>query len=125
MKPFLTASFAALLITLPTPARADVPGPRATCDADGLGCTLCTTTPGADDPAYQKCVSDAAAKGLLLACEDGGASLINEYYCPEGVTVDKTTGCSIGRGAASGLTAALLAAFGILAAARRRSRPRA
>jgi len=112
-------------------ARADVPGPREVCEDEGLGCTTCTTTPGGD-PDFDKCVSDATAKGLVLACEDGSASVQSSHYCPKGVTVPKSTtggssGCAVGSGAAGELMSAgaALTMIALLALARRSRAARA
>jgi hypothetical protein len=124
----LLLAFALVLSSLSAAglARADVPGPHEVCNAEGLGCTACTTTPGGADPAEQKCIDDALAQGLVLACTDG-VSVEDVYYCPKGVTVPKSTtgGCSIGSGAAAGnllAAGAALAAVGLLARRARRAR---
>jgi len=110
-------------------ARADVAGPHDVCDVEGLGCTSCWEPYGGSGGGagsdYATCAADATSKGLVDACQDGQGAGDNHYFCPKGVTVGKKTvggGCSIGAVPAGGVTAGVLAALGLAALLRRRSR---
>ena len=114
-------------LSLARVARADVPGPKETCDVEGRGCTSCwkpygASPDGGDPSAFSTCSADAEAKGLVDACQDNSGAGDNHYFCPKGVSVEKKTagGCSIRPGACSDATAGFLAALCLASLVRRR-----
>lgn len=102
----LVAPLACLGLALFAPAaHADVPPgpgePDYICDAEGKPCETCDVFVG-DRDAGDACGDEKRAKGLVLACENPGASNQRQYWCPPGTTVElkdisvKPVGCAVG-----------------------------
>ena len=54
-----------------TEARADLPGPRPTCDTEGMSCESCWSSYGGeekDKAAFEACAAPLRAKGLTEGC---------------------------------------------------------
>lgn len=95
------------------------------------GGTFCSYENNADDPAVKEqtdaCIAEAKAKGLAYRCTDGGGTVGEKLYCPQGETGSWNPGgcsrCSVVTPASSSGDAWpwLAAAVG-LSIARRRSR---
>jgi hypothetical protein len=86
-------------------ARADVPGPRSVCDAEGRGCVSCWRSyRGADEDKkqYEECARGPKAKGMVEACSNRQGAGDEVYLCPPGANVPMKTvgggcaGCAVG-----------------------------
>jgi hypothetical protein len=112
----------AAILVVPASAHADVPG-GTECEMQE-GCVTCEHDLGGDDTqdaAYDACVAEAEADGLVASCSEGSGSYATDYYCPDGV--DATAGCSaasarLGQGA--GFLVSCLAALGLTVSRRAR-----
>jgi uncharacterized protein (TIGR03382 family) len=128
--PFLLAAAASLFFATVS-ASADVPGGGSSshCDVTDKGCTRCSGSIGEPPDAggaYADCVAAATANGLVDACQDYVYADEDHWFCPKGVTIEKTSsGCSIEAapaGAMSAMGLGVLAALGLLVARRRARR---
>ncbi|MBL8743189.1 MAG: hypothetical protein JNK04_18895 [Myxococcales bacterium] len=89
-------------LAAPVTARADMPSDDPICEPTE-GCVVCELVQGDEtDPAYQDCVEAAEADGLQKSCSEG-ATVSQEYWCPEGVDAhaDADDGCSATGGPAT------------------------
>ncbi|MBI4954010.1 MAG: hypothetical protein HY908_18450 [Myxococcales bacterium] len=130
----VVAVVAAGLLASSTRALADVPGPRARCEVEGLGCELCWRPYGGGaeaEAAFGKCRDTQGEKGLVEACSHRQGAGDNVYFCPAGTKPELAVrggcaGCEVGAGArgpsALGLGLGLALALGLGAWWRRRAR---
>jgi MYXO-CTERM domain-containing protein len=130
------ALLAALLVLLAqsSVASADVAGPRELCDVEGLPCESCWQHYGsnpADEAAFTACREALAAKGLFESCRHRQGAGDTIYFCPPGMSAEKTTryvggggcaGCATSNDAPGAALAALAVGLGIAAVRRRRAR---
>lgn len=84
----------ALVLLVPSYARADMPdGPPCEPDASCIVCERDFTDDDEEDAEFNACVADAKADGLERSCSEG-ASIYDEYWCPEGSSAEPSDGCS-------------------------------
>lgn len=127
---FVGLLFAMGLAAASGAARADVPGPRDTCEFDEKVCSLCWEPygkPPEGDPDFKACSDGAVAKGYKESCRARQGGGDNVVFCAKPADAQKVTGgcggCSLGEGSAGSALLAVAAASALLVS-RRRKAPR-
>lgn len=111
-------------------ARADLPGPRDTCEFDAEKCAACWEPygkPPEGDPEFKTCSDAATAKGYKESCRARQGAGDKVVFCAEADAAQKVTkgggcgGCSLGEGSAANALFGVAAAAALLASRRRKS----
>ncbi len=113
-------------------ARADLPGPRPTCETEGLTCETCWEHYGADEQekaAFESCAAPLREKGLTEGCRHRQGAGDQVFFCANGAKPPIVTrgpggggcgGCAVGADGDGPTLAMVLAGLAVAGAARRR-----
>jgi MYXO-CTERM domain-containing protein len=116
-------------------ARADVPGPREVCEAEGLTCETCWERYGSDakeKETYEACAAPLREKGYTEGCRDRQGAGDQVFFCANGAKPKRVTrdfgggGCAgcVVAGNEGGWPALTISALALAGALYRRRRQR-